>query len=141
LCAIDAFEPGQFVNVALRIDGELVFRAYSLASPPGEPLEFYLTEVQGGRLTPRLCQLEPGDSLFVEQHPQGFFTLRYLPDAAELWMIAPGLASGLTCRCCALQRFMAAFSADFPGARCARALAARLRTRSSKSSRWPTTND
>ncbi|HEV8247556.1 MAG TPA: hypothetical protein VGP93_17385, partial [Polyangiaceae bacterium] len=55
---IGPFEPGQFVNVALRLDGELVFRAYSLASPPGAPLEFYLTEVQGGRLTPRLCELE-----------------------------------------------------------------------------------
>ncbi len=93
-CEIDAFEPGQFVNVALRIDGELVFRAYSLASPPGEPLEFYLTEVHGGRLTPLLCRLGPGDRVFVEQHPQGFFTLRYLPEAAELWMIATGTGLG-----------------------------------------------
>ena len=56
------FEPGQFVNIGLRMGGELVFRAYSLASPPGEPLEFYVTEVQGGALTPLLCGLQPGES-------------------------------------------------------------------------------
>jgi ferredoxin--NADP+ reductase len=91
---IAPFEPGQFVNIGLRVDDELVFRAYSLASPPGEPLEFYVTEVQGGALTPRLCQLAPGETLLVEQHPQGFFTLRYVPDAPELWLLATGTGLG-----------------------------------------------
>ncbi|HVJ15582.1 MAG TPA: ferredoxin--NADP reductase [Polyangiaceae bacterium] len=91
---IAPFEPGQFVNIGLRLEGELVFRAYSLASPPSQPLEFYVTEVQGGALTPRLCQLTPGESLLVEQHPQGFFTLRYIPDAPELWLLATGTGLG-----------------------------------------------
>lgn len=91
---IAPFEPGQFVNVGLRVGGELVFRAYSLASPPAGPLEFYVTEVQGGELTPRLSALAPGDSVLVEQHPQGFFTLRYVPDAAELWLLATGTGLG-----------------------------------------------
>jgi ferredoxin/flavodoxin---NADP+ reductase len=91
---IAPFEPGQFVNIGLRLSGELVFRAYSLASPPSAPLEFYVTEVQGGQLTPLLCQLEPGETLLVEQHPQGFFTLRYLPDAEELWLVATGTGLG-----------------------------------------------
>jgi ferredoxin/flavodoxin---NADP+ reductase len=88
------FEPGQFLNIGLRLGGELVFRAYSLASPPARPLEFYVTEVPGGQLTPHLCQLAPGDELLVEQHPQGFFTLRYVPDAAELWLVATGTGLG-----------------------------------------------
>lgn len=91
---VDRFEPGQFLNVGLRFEDELVFRAYSLASPPGGLLEFYLTEVDGGRLTPALCELAPGDSLEVERHPQGFFTLKYVPDAAELWLVATGTGLG-----------------------------------------------
>jgi ferredoxin/flavodoxin---NADP+ reductase len=91
---IGAFDPGQFVNVGLRLDDELLFRAYSLASPPGQPLEFYLTEVISGRLTPVLCDLAPGDPVLVEEHPQGFFTLRYVPDASDLWLIATGTGLG-----------------------------------------------
>jgi ferredoxin--NADP+ reductase len=91
---IAPFEPGQFVNVGLRLEGELVFRAYSLASPPGAPLEFYVTEVEGGALTPELAKLRPGDSLLVEQHPQGFFSLRYVPDTPELWLLATGTGLG-----------------------------------------------
>jgi len=92
--AVAPFEPGQFLNIGLRLGGELVFRAYSLASPPGEPLEFYVTEVEGGTLTPGLCALAPGDTLLVEPHPQGFFTLRYVPDARELWLLATGTGLG-----------------------------------------------
>ena len=48
---VDAFEPGQFLNVGLRFEGELVFRAYSLASPPGGLLEFYATRRVGIRFS------------------------------------------------------------------------------------------
>ncbi len=91
---VDRFEPGQFLNIGLRIGGELVFRAYSVASAPGEPLEFYLTEVSGGQLTPVLLSLKEGDELEVERHPQGFFTLKYVPDAGELWLVATGTGLG-----------------------------------------------
>lgn len=91
---VDHFEPGQFLNVGLRIDEKLVFRAYSAASPPGEPLEFYLAEVAGGELTPTLFSLKEGDEVEVERHPQGFFTLKYVPDASELWLIATGTGLG-----------------------------------------------
>lgn len=91
---VERFEPGQFLNVGLRIGGELVFRAYSVASPPGQPLEFYLTEVAGGQLTPVLLSLQPGDEIEVERHPQGFFTLKYVPDASELWLVATGTGLG-----------------------------------------------
>jgi ferredoxin--NADP+ reductase len=91
---VDRFEPGQFLNIGLRIGGELVFRAYSVASPPGQPLEFYLTEVSGGELTPVLLSLKEGDEVEVERHPQGFFTLKYVPDARELWLVATGTGLG-----------------------------------------------
>jgi ferredoxin--NADP+ reductase len=50
--------------------------------------------VPGGALTSELCRLGPGDAVLVERHPQGFFRLRYVPDAAELWMVATGTGLG-----------------------------------------------
>jgi ferredoxin--NADP+ reductase len=91
---VEPFLPGQFVNLSLEGMGDADRRSYSIASPPGAPLEFLVTEVQGGLLTPRLLALEPGDSLLVERKPQGFFTLKWVPDARELWLIATGTGLG-----------------------------------------------
>jgi ferredoxin/flavodoxin---NADP+ reductase len=91
---VEPFVPGQFVNLALEFDGTVERRSYSIASPPGEPLKFLVTEVVGGVLTPRLLRLAPGDPLFVEPKPQGFFTLKWVPEARELWLIATGTGLG-----------------------------------------------
>ncbi|HTQ04004.1 MAG TPA: ferredoxin--NADP reductase [Polyangiaceae bacterium] len=91
---VEPFAPGQFVNLALDIDGVIERRSYSIASPPGAPLQFLVTEVVGGALTPRLLRLRPGDPLWVEPKPQGFFTLKWLPDARELWLVATGTGLG-----------------------------------------------
>jgi len=92
--ALEPFEPGQFVNLALELDGVRERRSYSIASPPGAPLAFLVTEVPSGKLTPRLVRLAPGDPLLVEPKPQGFFTLKWLPPAAELWLVATGTGLG-----------------------------------------------
>ena len=91
---IEPFEPGQWLNLALEIEGERVRRAYSLASAPGEAPELYVNLVPGGGFTPRLFALHPGDLLEIERKPQGFFTLRWLPQAEELWMVATGTGLG-----------------------------------------------
>ena len=91
---IEPYAPGQFVNLALERRGAIERRSYSIASPPGEPLAFLVTEVPGGALTPDLVRLAPGDPLFVEPKPQGFFTLKWVPPAAELWMVATGTGLG-----------------------------------------------
>ena len=92
--AIEPFVAGQFVNLGLEVDGEFVRRSYSIASAPGLPLEFYLKEVPGGSLTPRLTRLEPGAELWVERKPQGFFTLAYVPQCRDLWLVATGTGLG-----------------------------------------------
>ena len=52
------FKAGQFVRVALDIDGERVARPYSLVNAPGdELLEIYFNIVEQGPLTPRLAAL------------------------------------------------------------------------------------
>ncbi len=91
---VQPFEPGQFVNLALAHDGVVERRSYSIASPPGAPLDFLLARVEDGVLTPRLTELEPGDRVFVEPKPQGFFTLRWVPAARDLWLVATGTGLG-----------------------------------------------
>lgn len=91
---VEPFQPGQFVNLSLEGAADEDRRSYSIASPPGAPLEFLVTEVAGGKLTPRLFGLRVGDPLLVERKPQGFFTLRWVPAARDLWMIATGTGLG-----------------------------------------------
>lgn len=89
------FKPGQFLNLALEVGGTLLRRAYSIASAPtAATLEFYVTEVSGGAFTPRLFELELGDSVLVEAKPQGFFTLDWLPEAEDLWLVGTGTGLG-----------------------------------------------
>lgn len=88
------FVAGQFFNLGLTIDGQLVRRAYSAASPPGAPLEFFIARVAGGSFSPALFELEVGDALWLERRAQGFFTLAYVPPACDLWCIATGTGLG-----------------------------------------------
>ena len=92
--SIQPHAPGQFVNLGLEFGGELVRRSYSIASAPGAPLEFYLKEVPGGVLTPKLVGLAVGSRILVERKPQGFFTLDYVPPCREMWFVATGTGLG-----------------------------------------------
>jgi ferredoxin/flavodoxin---NADP+ reductase len=92
--SVGPFEAGQFFQLGLDLQGERQRRSYSVASAPGEPLEFYLTNVAGGALTPHLFRLRPGDRLWVEGTPRGFFTLRYVPPTPCLWFVATGTGLG-----------------------------------------------
>lgn len=91
---VQPFEAGQFFQLGLDLGGERVRRSYSASSAPGEPLEFYLTNVPSGVLTPSLFGLRPGDRLWVESTPRGFFTLRYVPPVRCLWLVATGTGLG-----------------------------------------------
>lgn len=91
---VEPFEPGQFVNLALDFGGTIERRSYSIASPPGAPLEFLVAEVPSGVLTPSLGALGVGQKLYVERKPQGFFTLEWVPAARHLWLVATGTGLG-----------------------------------------------
>jgi len=89
------FVPGQFFQLGVRgQDGELIRRSYSAASGPGRPLEFLLSEVPGGALTPKLCALGEGDTLELDDVPLGFFTLAEVPACDTLWLVATGTGLG-----------------------------------------------
>jgi ferredoxin/flavodoxin---NADP+ reductase len=86
-----SFQAGQFVRIALDIDGERVARAFSFVNPPQDPvLEFYGVIVPEGPLSPRLARLGAGDALYVAPNPAGFLVLSEVPDAETLWLISTG---------------------------------------------------
>jgi ferredoxin--NADP+ reductase len=85
------FRAGQFVRIALDIQGQRVARAFSFVNPPQDPLlEFYGVIVPQGPLSPRLAELERGDSLYVAGNPAGFLVLSEVPQAQTLWLVATG---------------------------------------------------
>lgn len=85
------FQAGQFVRIALDIDGQRVARAFSFVNPPDDAmLEFYGVIVPQGPLSPRLAKLRSGDALHIATNPAGFLVLSELPDAETLWLISTG---------------------------------------------------
>ncbi|MBF0154460.1 MAG: ferredoxin--NADP reductase [Magnetococcales bacterium] len=103
------FTPGQFTVLGLtyasprvpEADAEpvppekanrLIRRAYSISSGSHETdyLEFYISLVTGGQLTPRLFALKTGDRLFVGPKATGMFTLDRVPAGQHILMVATG---------------------------------------------------
>ena len=86
-----AFQAGQFVRIALDVDGQRVARAFSFVNPPQDPvLEFYGIVVPGGPLSPRLERLRAGERLLVASNPAGFLVLSEVPEAKTLWLVSTG---------------------------------------------------
>jgi len=71
---------------------KLIRRAYSIASSSlaTDSLEFYVTLVRSGELTPRLFALQPGGRLWLSAKPTGMFTLKDIPSDKHVVMIATG---------------------------------------------------
>ena len=85
------FEAGQFVRIALDLDGERVARPFSFVNAPADPvLEFYGVIVPEGPLSPRLARLAAGETLWIADNPAGWLILSEVPAADELWLVATG---------------------------------------------------
>ncbi len=102
------FRPGQFTTLGLlgrevRVPeaddeepppepGRMIRRAYSIASSSVERryVEFYVTLVASGQLTPRLFALPHGGRLFLGPRASGMFTLDRVPPGKALLLIATG---------------------------------------------------
>ena len=102
------FEPGQFAVLGLPPEaprcplsdpeeppppaGRLIRRAYSIASSSlaREHLEFYITLVHSGTLTPRLYALRPGDRVWLGPKITGLFTLQEVPADRDVVLVATG---------------------------------------------------
>jgi ferredoxin--NADP+ reductase len=71
---------------------KLIRRAYSIASSGVERryVEFYLTLINSGQLTPRLFALKHGSPLFLGPKASGVFTLDRVPPGKAVVLIATG---------------------------------------------------
>ena len=89
------FQAGQFTKLALAVDGEMVGRPYSFVNAPAaRPHEFYYVVLPDHPLTPRLCKLDAGDSVYLAPQAAGFLTLSEVPAGEHLWLLATGTALG-----------------------------------------------
>jgi ferredoxin--NADP+ reductase len=85
------FKAGQYTALALDIGGERVAQPYSILSSPGtSPLEFFFHTPMDGQLSAALGRLQEGDRVWVQQTPEGRFTLDQVPDGRDLWLLATG---------------------------------------------------
>ncbi len=104
---IPEFKPGQFCALALPASAErceesvaepkelaphkMIKRAYSIASASSaDELEFYITLVHSGALTPRLFNLKVGDKIEIGKRFVGMFTLDSIPPEQNIILIATG---------------------------------------------------
>lgn len=93
---VKPFEAGQFLQLGIFPKGSegdedaIVNRPYSVASPHGKLLDFFIVEVPDGELTPKLLALDVGDPILVNDKGAGRFVLSKTPDAEHLWLIATG---------------------------------------------------
>lgn len=90
VAGIKEFIPGQFLQIGYQNGDEHIHRPYSVASPWGQEIEFFIVRVDGGQLTPWLWELEPGASLDINHRAAGSFTLEKTPDADVLWLVGTG---------------------------------------------------
>lgn len=90
------FKAGQFARIGLQLEGdaEPVMRAYSIASAPwADTLDFFITAVPDGQLSPRITALNPGDEALLDGDAQGNLFPERIPGGKTLWLFATG--SGL----------------------------------------------
>jgi ferredoxin/flavodoxin---NADP+ reductase len=71
---------------------KLIRRAYSISShrSAGSEMEFYISQVKTGQLTPRLFNLQEGDRLYASERIVGMFKLSETPSDMDITMVATG---------------------------------------------------
>jgi ferredoxin--NADP+ reductase len=88
------FHAGQFFNLGLEFNDTIIRRSYSAASAPGAPLEFFVSRVPAGKLTPGLLDKNEGDEVLLDTAALGFFTLAEVPQCKHLWLVGTGTGLG-----------------------------------------------
>ena len=84
------FKPGQFITLMQELDGEMVYRSYTISSAPSRPYTLNLTiqRVKGGKLSSWLFDnLKPGATIQATG-PDGGFNLVDIPATKVLFLSA-----------------------------------------------------
>jgi ferredoxin--NADP+ reductase len=73
-------------------EGKMIRRMYSIASSSvlREYVEFYITLVHSGALTPRIFNLQVGDRIEMGKRTSGMFTLDEVPAGHHIVLVATG---------------------------------------------------
>jgi ferredoxin--NADP+ reductase len=83
------FDAGQYMTIGVMVDGRIVQRPYSVASPPAvigsDGYEFYVRLVQGGTFTPLLWDLPVGHPMRMIG-PKGKFLLQPDDDRTHIFI-------------------------------------------------------
>ncbi len=83
------FEPGQYMTIGVVVEGKMVQRPYSVASPPvsagTEGYEFYVRLVEGGTFTPLLWRMPLGQRMRMIG-PKGKFLLQPDDDRTHIFI-------------------------------------------------------
>lgn len=87
---LQPFVPGQFLHLAVTDGESRINRPYSVASPHGNVVEFFIVKVDDGELTPKLWLLDEGSDIEVSEKAAGSFTLEKTPEAENLWLVGTG---------------------------------------------------
>ncbi len=87
---VEPFEPGQYLQLGVQRPEKHLHRPYSVASPYGKVLEFFIVRVDDGRLTPTLWSMTIGDAIDVSTKGIGSFTITHLKDREDLWLVGTG---------------------------------------------------
>jgi ferredoxin-NADP reductase len=87
------YAAGQFLTFRLAVDGETLYRSYSMSSAPETDAELAVTvkRVPGGAVSNRLCELRPGDEIDASA-PAGKFRL----PGQDRAVVAFAAGSGIT---------------------------------------------
>ncbi|QJC36899.1 ferredoxin--NADP(+) reductase [Enterobacteriaceae endosymbiont of Donacia vulgaris] len=92
---VNNFSAGQFTKLALDINGKKIKRAYSYINPPSnQNYEFYISNVQKGKLSPYLYNLKINDEIFISKDASGTFILNNIQSCENLWMLSTGTGIG-----------------------------------------------
>src|SRR5207237_9219499 len=71
-----AFKAGQYVAFGVENHDKVLERAFSIVSSPYEPeLEFFIEKVPEGALSPKLYELQAGDTVFMRKKAKGVFNI------------------------------------------------------------------
>ena len=74
------WKTGEFARLGLTLNGEDVFRAYSIASPAGaKTVDFFIADVKDGTLSPKLNALRENDEILIDTEVGGLL----LPEKLE----------------------------------------------------------
>jgi len=88
---LQQFVAGQYTSLGLGKGDSCKAQPYSiLSNPQRRPYEFFFYTNLDGELSAELARLKSGDELWIQEKPEGLFTLEQVASADDLWLLATG---------------------------------------------------